>query len=149
MDKLKTAMPASKKSVSAKNIFQVIVIGGFVPAGCAQESTLIKSVESTTKEIPTAAVFTVADCDVAAFLNRILIGHESEYGFRSREEFDRVRTSDLLHVHTFDVDRSKTTLEVSNDIHPLNKWPIPLAAGGALRPDRCPFPSPVTGPLGR
>ncbi len=149
MDKLKTAMPLSEKSVFAKNILRVIVMGGFIPAGCAQESTPIKSVESTTAEIPTATVLKIADRDVAAFLNRILIGHESEYGFRSREEFDKVRTSISLGVHTIDVDRSKTTSEVSNDIRPLNKGRIPLTADGALRPDKYPFPSPVTRPSGR
>ncbi len=133
MNKLKPFIPLLKKSVSAVNIFWVIVVGGFIPAGCAQESTPIKSIESTTAEITTAAVLTAADRDVAAFLNRIPVGHESEYGFRSREEFDKVRTSDPLRVHTLDVDRSGTTPEVSNDIRPLNKWRIPLTVDGELR----------------
>ncbi len=87
----------------------------------------------TTPTDDTAAVTAAADRDVAAFLNKIPSGHERDYGFSDRAEFDDVEIGLPLRVHTIDIDRSGTTPRAVRKIRPLDQWRVPLIANGYRR----------------
>jgi hypothetical protein len=102
-----------------------------VAIGCS--SPTATGGRNTTPTDDTAQVIAVAERDYASFLNKIPKGHEADYGFDDRPEFDRVEVGAPLRVHAVDVDYSGPFPRAIKKIRALDQWRVPLTVNGKQR----------------
>jgi hypothetical protein len=85
-------------------------------------------------DITEASVQSVAMASLEAFLNKIPAGHETEYGFRRREEFPRANLGTAIQVFTLHPDSMKNRIDPKrNYMIPLNEWRVPVMINGEFR----------------
>jgi len=81
-----------------------------------------------------ASVQAAAMAGLEAFLNKIPLGREIEYGFGNREEFRRAKLGTAFQVFTLPPDSMRQGIDPKKSyMIPLNEWRVPVIVDGTFR----------------